>query len=161
MQPIPSTAAILAYKVLNRPTERAWIDWAYDMLVAGFDTEDLVILAGMQDPLNYFEMAILTDRVLSQLSLEYTNRNVVIRNYAAYLAKLGLTGERKPFSVLDELKDIHIELGLDSPLAYFYELYYAKEDLQYSEDQRYIEGVDRSNIDQTITDYFRECAGLP
>jgi len=73
-----------------------------------------------------------------------------------YLSKLGLTGELKPLPVLEKLKDIHIELEHYSPLAHFYDLYYAQEDLQYSEDQWYINGIDRSNIDQAITDCFNE-----
>jgi len=161
MQPIESTAEVLAYKVLNRLTERAWIDWAYEMLVAGFDTENLVILAGMQQPLEYFEMRTITDTVLGELGLDHANANMVISAYAAYLAKLGLTGEIKPMAVLEMLKDIHIELEQYSPLAYFYDLYYAKKDLQYSEHQWYINGVDRSNIDQTITDYFKELIAIP
>jgi hypothetical protein len=156
MQPVASTAEILTYKVLNRLTESAWIDWAYEMLVAGFDTEHLVILAGMQQPLEYFEMRTITDNLMIELSLDYTNADMVISAYAAYLAKLGLTGEINHLSVLEKLKNIHIELEHYSPLADFYDLYYAKEDLQYSEDQWYIIGVDRSNIDQTITDCFKE-----
>jgi hypothetical protein len=81
MQPVVSTAEVLAYKVLNRLTESAWIDWAYDMLVAGFDTEHLVILAGMQQPLEYFEMRTLTDNVLGELSLDYMNGDIVISDY--------------------------------------------------------------------------------
>lgn len=157
MEPVASTSEVLAYKILNRLTEKAWIDWAYEMLIKGFDTEHLVILAGMEQPLEYFEMRTLTDNILDELSLDYTNENKVLDNYAAYLAKQGLIGEMKPLSVLQRLKDIHIELEHDSPLAYFYDLYYAKEDLLHSEDQWYINGVDRSNIDQAITNYFKEC----
>jgi hypothetical protein len=67
-----------------------------------------------------------------------------------------LIGEIKPLLVLEKLKDIHVELGHYSPLVHFYDLYYAKEDLQYSEDQWYINGVNRSNIDQAITGCFKE-----
>jgi len=47
MVPIAATAKIFAYKILNRLTDKAWIDWAYEMIIAGFETENLFILARM------------------------------------------------------------------------------------------------------------------
>lgn len=108
MEPVTTTAEVLVYKILNRLTDKAWTDWAYSMLVAGFETEHLLILAGMQQPLEYFEMRTLTDNVLGELRLDYTNVDAVISAYATYLSKLGLTGELKPLSVLEKLKDIYI-----------------------------------------------------
>jgi len=156
MEPVAATAEVLAYKVLNRLTDKAWVDWAYSMLVAGFETEHLLILAGMQEPLEYFEMRSLTDNVLAELRLDYSNTDEVIANYASYLSKQGLTNEIPSFKVLKMLADVYIELDYYAALEHFYYLYYAKEDLEYSVDQWYLNGVDRSNIDQTITDYFQQ-----
>lgn len=158
MEPIAATAEVLAYKILNRLTDKGWIEWAYNMLGADFETEHLLILAGMQQPLEYFEMRTLTDNVLAELRLDYSNTDEVIANYTSYLVKQGLTYQMKPFKVLERLTDIYIELDYYAPLSHFYDLYYAREDLQYGEEQWYVNGVDRSNIDQTINDYFKEWA---
>jgi len=155
MVPVRSTAEILAYKILNRLTDNKWLEWAYQMLLAGFETESLLILAGMSRPLEYFEMRNLTDKVLQELQIDYSAEDSVIENYASYLAQQSLSGEIKPFYVLDKLKDIHTELDYYSPLSDFYSLYFAWVDLQVVEDQWYINGVDRSNIDQAITDCFK------
>ena len=57
MRPLPnSTTRVLAYKVLDRDFDRTWPDWAVEMLINGYDTEHLVILAGMSEPFDYFEM---------------------------------------------------------------------------------------------------------
>lgn len=154
----PSTSEILAYKALGRLTEKGWLDWAYDMLIAGYETEYLLILAGMEQPLEHFEMRTLTDKVLAELKLDYSDTDKVITSFACYLANQSLKGEVESFEVLETLKDIHVELDLYSPLSYFYDLYYAKVDLLESEDQWYIDDVDRSNIDSVINDHLQEWA---
>lgn len=156
MEPVAITSKVLTYKILNRLTDAVWIDWAYEMLLAGFETTNLLILAGMGQQREYFEMRTLTDKVFADLKLDYSDTDKVIEDYAIYLSKLTINGEMKPFKVLRELKDIYIEMDYYEPLQQFYFLYFAKEDLLQDEVQWYINGVDRSNIDQTIIDYFKE-----
>ncbi|MHA4896237.1 hypothetical protein ACXZ1K_15905 [Pedobacter sp. PWIIR3] len=156
MQPIPSTAQVLAYKILNRVTDKVWIDWAYEMLIAGYDTEHLLILAGMSMPLEHFEMQKLTSKVFSELDLDYSDTDRVLTKYASYLASESLNNDLAPMIVLSELKNIYLELDHCKPLQDFYLLFYAKVDLLDSEDQWYINGVDRSNIDATIANFFKE-----
>jgi len=52
------------------------------------------------------------------------------------------------------LKDICIELDYEKYLYDFFSLYFAKDDLSYSENQWYWNGATRENIEKTITDYF-------
>lgn len=42
MKPVKSTAEILALKALNRDINKTWVDWAVEMLMAGFDTENCI-----------------------------------------------------------------------------------------------------------------------
>ena len=70
MIPVASTAEILAYKALNRDIGRSWVDWAIEMLFAGFETEHLIILAGETEPYNQFKLQELTNKVLSELQLD-------------------------------------------------------------------------------------------
>ncbi|MFZ4464692.1 MAG: hypothetical protein ACOYN5_12655 [Bacteroidales bacterium] len=79
---------------------------------------------------------------------------MTIKNYACYLIDKSLTRELDSFKVLDLLKDIWVELDFINYLYAFYSIYFAKNDLSYSEDQRYWEGATRESIDQIITDYF-------
>lgn len=155
MKPVKSTAEILAFKALNRDIDKSWIDWAVDMLMAGFDTENLTILAGESEPFNQFEIQELVDKVLAELQLDYLDKDRTIKNYACYLIDKSLNGELDNFKVLDILKDIFIELDYEKYLYDFYSLYFAKDDLSYSENQWYWEGATRENIDKIITDYFK------
>lgn len=154
MTPVKLTYEILANKVLNRSVDKIWVEWAYQMLLAGFDNENLIILAGETAPYNEFELRELTTKIFDELHLDYSDTEKVIKHYASYLIDKAIAGEMESIQVLNILKDICIELDLENYLYYFYSLYYAKNDLLDSEDQWYIEGVDRSNIDSTIADYF-------
>ena len=154
MTPVKSTYEILANKVLNRSVDKTWIEWAYQMLLAGFDNESLIILAGETAPYNEFELRELTSKIFDELHLDYSDTEKVIKNYAFYLIDKAIAGEMESIQVLNILKEICIELDLADYLYHFYSLYFAKSDLLESENQWYIEGVDRSNIDSTIADYF-------
>lgn len=154
MKPVKSTAEILAFKALNRDINKTQVDWAVEMLVAGFDNENLVILAGEFEPYNQFQLQNLTTKVLDELQLDYSDKDQTIKNYACYLIDKSLNGELDNFKVLDTLKDICIELDYEKYLYDFYSLYFAKDDLSYSENQWYWDGATRENIEKIITDYF-------
>ncbi len=156
MTPVAATAEVLAYKILKRHNEEGWVKWAYDMLLAGYETESLLILAGMRGMLDYFEMWTLTDKVLEELEIDYSDQDQVINGYVSYLAQRVQSGQEKPSVALYTLMNMYLDLDYTSLLSDSYDLYYAWKDLQYGEHQWYVLGVDRSNIDQTITDYFKE-----
>jgi hypothetical protein len=156
MKPIPSTAEILAFKALDRAIDQTWIDWAYEMLEAGCETESLVILAGELKPYNQFELQSLTDKIFIELNLNWDNREQTLKNYVCYLVDKALNGKIKFVDVLDLIKDMYIELDNESSLSGFYMLYYAYDDLKYSEHQWYWDGATRENIDEMAKDYFIE-----
>jgi len=154
MKAVNSTAEILTFKALNRDINMTCVDWAVEMLTAGFDTENLTILAGESEPFNQFQLQDLTTKVLAELEFDYSDRERTIKNYACYLIDKTRNGEIETVKVLNILKDICIELDMESYLYQFYLLYFSKTDLMESENQWYIDGVDRSNIDAVIEDYF-------
>jgi len=113
MKPVKSTAEILAFKALNRDINKTWTDWAVEMLMAGYDTEHLTILAGESEPFNQFEMQELAEKVLTELKLDYSDKDQIIKNYACYLIDKSLNGVLDNVKVLDILKDICIELDYE------------------------------------------------
>ena len=156
MEPIASTAEILACKMLGRNINKTWINWAYDMLSAGFETENLIMLAGELEPYNQFELQSLTDKVFSDLRLTWDNREQILKNYVCYLVDMAINSKIKFINVLDLIKDIYIELDHESSLSGFYMLYYAYDDLKHSDQQWYWDGATRENIDEMAKDYFIE-----
>lgn len=156
MTSVPSTYEILALKALNRDIDKTWTDWAIDMLRNRHDTENLTILAGESPPYNQFELQKLTDKVLTELNLDYSDKDQTIKNYVSYLLDRVLKNQLDNLPVLHKLKDIYIELDMENYLLQFYLLYFAKVDLLDSEVQYYIAGADRNNIDKIIADYFKK-----
>ena len=63
LQKVPSTAEILVYKQQNFNINTQWKDWALEMLMAGYETENLFILAGEDIHCNPFEFTELTDKI--------------------------------------------------------------------------------------------------
>ena len=154
MNTVKSTSEILAFKILNRNVNNVWINWAIEMLMAGFDSENLLYLAGENEQTNQFELQKIADRVLNELKLDYSDRERVIENYICYLLDEAILKKRSYESVLKNLKDLCIELDYESSLYDFYSLYFAQDDLKYSTHQWYWENANRENINQIIKDYF-------
>ena len=155
MRPVKSTPEFLVFKALNRDIDKTWVAWAVEMLSAGYETEHLVILAGEHEPFNQFYMQELVDSVLTELGLDYSDKDQTIKNYACYLIDRSIAGEMDTFQVLATLKDIYFEVGYERYLRDFHDLYYAKDDLSDSANQWYWDGATRDNIDTIINDYFR------
>lgn len=154
---VKTTPAILAYKVLNRNIDKFWIDWAVDMLMNDFDTDHLVILAGISSPYEQFELQALTDKVLDELSLDYSDKEEVIKGYVRYLIQAGIREELNitfSLKLLRELRDLYNELDYDRSLSTFYALYYGVDDLQKDEVQWYVDGMDRNNMLSVIKNTF-------
>jgi hypothetical protein len=156
MKPIPSTAEILAFKMLGSSIDKKWIDWAYDMLEAGFETENLVMLAGEIEPFNQFELQRLAEKVLTELHLTWDDSELVYKNYICYLVSATLQGKLKAVYVLDIVKNIYLKKDCEPLLEDFAMLYWAHDDLLNSEQQWYWDGATRENIDAVIKQYFIE-----
>ena len=55
----------------------------------------------------------------------------------------------------NELKDICIKLDYEKLLFDFYSLFFALDDLEYSENQLYWQNATRKTIDSIISEYFK------
>ena len=79
MKPVDSTAEILIWKHFNKSVDEKWSFWAVDMMMAGFDTEHIVELAGISKPYNQFELGALTDRVFNELRIDFSDQQSLIK----------------------------------------------------------------------------------
>lgn len=156
MKPIDSTIEILIWKHFGESVNENWIQWAVDMMMAGFDTEHLVELAGINKPYNQFELAELTDKVFDELGLDFSDQQSLVINYTTFLAREVLASRRDLLKSLRVLNQLYYKADWDQMIQDFYLLYYAKEDLNYSEVQWYWDGAYRENIDQICLDRFRK-----
>jgi hypothetical protein len=151
-----STYRILKAKAFNENVDESWIDWAIDMIEAGYESENLYMLAGETKPYNQFELQELTNKVFQDLRLDYSDKDAVIRDYVYYLISNSVEHPETYYKTLRELREICLQLDYDSRYMDFYLLYFAKDDLMVDEVQWYWEGANRENIDQIISDKFKK-----
>jgi hypothetical protein len=151
-----STYKILKAKAFNENIDETWIDWALEMMEAGYQSDNLYMLAGETKPFNQFELHELTRKVLQDLGLSYADKDAVLKNYVYYLIANSVDRPETYLQTLRELKDICQDLDMDAAYMDFYLLYYAKDDLTVDEVQWYWDGANRENIDQIIQERFKK-----
>tara|TARA_R110000796_G_scaffold252557_1_gene387734 strand:+ start:128249 stop:128743 length:495 start_codon:yes stop_codon:yes gene_type:complete len=156
MKPVDSTAEILIWKHFNKSVDEKWSFWAVDMMMAGFDTEHIVELAGISKPYNQFELGALTDRVFNELRIDFSDQQSLVIKYTTFLAKEVLMGRRDLLNSLRSLNQLFNKTEFDQIIQDFYLLYFAKEDLISSEIQWYWEGANRDNIDTICMEQFEK-----
>jgi hypothetical protein len=154
--PVLSTYKILMQKSMNHFIDESWTDWAIEMMEAGFESENLYILAGQTKPYNQFELQDLTTKVLKDLNLDYSDRDLTIKNYIYYLIKITLNDPTTYLNTLRILTDICRELDYDKNYMDFYFLYFAKDELKDFDNQYYWGGANRNNIDIIIVEKFTD-----
>ena len=155
-KPVLSTFKILMEKTFNSNIDESWINWAMEMMEEGFENENLFILAGISKPYNQFELQELTTKVLKELNLDYSKQNLVIRNYVYYLISNSIYKTETYLETLRKLKNICIDLNLEHNYMNFYLLYFAKDDLVEQEYQHYWNDANRENINEIITENFKD-----
>lgn len=153
-KPVLSTYKILKEKAFNADIDESWIDWAIEMMEAGYEADSLYQLAGTLKPYNQFELQALTTQVLKDLQLDYFDKRKALKNYVYFLIMSNIDKPENYFKVLREFRDIYYELDMDSEFQDLALLYWAKDDLLYTDYQHYWEGADRENIDTIIKGKF-------
>jgi len=151
-----STHLILKKKAFNCDFDESWVDWAIDMIEAGFNSENLYTLAAISKPYNQQEMQELSNKVLQDFNLTYTNKALVIKKYVYFIITNAIYKTNSYFRALRELKDICIAMQYDELYMPFYLLYFAKVDIAECNHQLYWDGADKYNIDQIITTQFAD-----
>ena len=153
-EPVLSTYKILKEKAFNSNINESWIDWAIEMMEAGYEVESLYELAGITRPYNQFELQVLTRQVLKDLQLDYSDKRKTLKNYVHFLIVSNLDKLENYYKVLREFRDIYYELDMDNEYQDLALLYWAKDDLLSADYQHYWEGANRENIDTIIKEQF-------
>jgi len=152
---VSSTFRIVKDKVLDKDINESWVDWAIEMIEAGYEILNLYELAGITRPYNQFELRYLTEKIFGDLNISYKDKEAAIRNYACFIISNSIGNPSNYLSTLLELKGIYLELDWQKEYSDFYLLYFAKYDLTNYEDQFYWIGADKKNIDDIIKKRFQ------
>jgi len=153
---VKSTYKVLADKVKQQDNAEDWIDWALEMMEAGFESEHLFILAGISRKLNRFEFDGIVNRTLKELSLDKATNEEITKGNIYYLISEALDAKMTMKAVLDKLRKLCQERNYDEELLPFYSLAYAQEELEELGVQFYWKDADNSNINSIIKAKLQE-----
>ena len=156
MHKVKSTYKVLVEKTLQGGSIEVWKDWSLEMMEAGFETEHLILLAGVSPHLNRFQLDDMIDKALQELSLDKMSNDEIIYGYVYYLINQALNSEMSIKVVLATLRDLCRDRGYDKELFNFYSLAYAQQELEEAGDQYYWEGANIDNINSIINTEFME-----
>lgn len=154
MEYIGATHKILYYRSLECPINKEWIDWAVEMIEAGFETENLLYLASFDPIDNQFRLQEIADKAFRELHIDFFDKKLATKNYVIYLVESVKSRNIDHLKALHSLKEIYLDSGMPRYLQDFHLLYWAKDDLKYSDHQWYWDGANKDNIDVVIKDYF-------
>jgi hypothetical protein len=156
MHKVKSTYKVLVEKALQGGTIDEWKDWALEMMEAGFETEHLILLAGLSPQTNPFQLDDMINKALKELSLDSMSNDEIVYGYAYYLIDQALNSKMSTKVVLGILRDLCRDRDYDNELYNFYSLSYAQQELEQAGEQYYWEGANSDNVDTIIVSEFKE-----
>jgi hypothetical protein len=152
----PRTYEVQAGYILGLQILQDWVDWADEAIVAGFDSQSLRILAGLQPPYDDHEIHRLSNKAFIELNVAPLKKEDCISYYIASLLRQVSAGQVSQRNALGKLRELYWATGQKAVLSDFFRLYHALTDLETEEVQWYWEGANRKNILQIIDDYFND-----
>jgi hypothetical protein len=122
IEEVISTYRVLMEKTFNEDFDKSGVEGSFEMMEAGYESENLYILAGITKPYNQFELQELTDKIITDLNLETSDKSLTIRNYVYYILSTTINEPSKYLSTLSEVKDFCIGLAIEKEYMNF--IYY-------------------------------------
>lgn len=146
---------IQSHKALEHFDYSYAVDWAIDLIRAGKDNDNVLMLASFSKPYDRFEISPYVTAVLNDLGLEELDyKNAVIAEAHFYLTEiLNNNSIRKNLKYLYQLC---IDNDYESGLMNFYLLYYAWDELEEIGVNYYFEGADLDNIEDVLKSEARK-----
>ena len=128
-----STKTIFGRRALNLASADDYVDWAIEMLVQGFNSFNLRILAGLNRGSSLFEVADYFLRSIKELNIVEPDRDRAIRGYASEIAQQIVDDQLPAHVAVNMLYRICIATDYDADLMRWYELDGALDSLKYGD----------------------------
>ena len=147
---------VFRYCSTNKGDPSDCVKWAEAALCEDFDTPSLRILAGLSDPLNFFEVKSYAEAALKELGIEIPSSTQSVSAYAKDIAHDIINS---PISVRENLKklfDLCIAHDYQDDIFDFYLLHCALNDFDYGDVQHYWEGATKDNIESIVIEKCNE-----
>ena len=88
-----STRALFGKRALSKLSASDYVDWAIEMLVQGYDSHALCILAGFERSASVFEADDYFQRAVVELGLSSPDDSSAVRAYACEIAQQVVVGQ--------------------------------------------------------------------
>ena len=152
-----SVLELLGLKYSGIIDSKEYVDWAVKLLVNGIESENIVILAGL-DFSDSWEREEYFFKCLEDLNIEIPSEEETFYSLSLIIAKKALNNELEPQTALKMMFKIVVASDYDGKYIDFLSLDDAVDDLNYSESDRYYsyfyEGMNKNNIGQFIKEEF-------
>jgi TRAP-type uncharacterized transport system, periplasmic component len=148
------THKLLAIRLLTFFDSKKFVDWAMILLQNGYESESLVILAGLDNDTTeerekYFWQSI------DELQLDIIKDDFeLISNYAIYIAKAVMDNQLNPISGLEVMQSIVQGSGYSKRFIPFYEIEEDLDYLKYDNMTIFNSGLTLENVENVIKKEF-------
>lgn len=112
-----SISELFGLQVLKEVRSANYVDWAVGMIVEGFDSPSLRILAGLDENGNVFETAETFGKVVREMGIQEPNTQGKFRGYACYQASRILDGTISPENGVKALYRVWLKSNYDHPYS--------------------------------------------
>lgn len=149
------TYKILGQKLLSWYDSKVLVDWAVTLMQNGFDSESLVILAGL-DNSDTEEREKYFWKSVQELNINVDKKEIdLIDFYVDNLVDEVLAGNVPPKFALKQMCDVAIRTDYSSKYMDFYMLDDEIDSITYDGHAIFTTGLDKTNVDEYILNEFR------
>ena len=133
------------------------VDWAIQMLELGYETPNLLMLAGSCKSTSYFEIKSLLENAIQELGLKMKSGDQGVISYSYYFIKEISLGKNVRLN-LTELYEFCKQRDYEGIIYDFYLLYWAWDQIDYDDTNQnhYWEGTNKKNIETTVINVANE-----
>lgn len=149
------TIILLAKKLLSNFDSKNYVNWAVSILENGTESENLYILAGLDNEDKEIREKYFT-KVIEELNIDVNLDDFsLLENYAKFVAKNVINGKFSQSIGLIEMNKIVIKSDYDSKYIDFFELDEDLDYLKYSESTIFNYELSRENKEEFILEEFK------
>jgi hypothetical protein len=149
------TYKIIAYKAIKDFNTEDCIDWAVELLELGYNSPNLLILAGLNRPTNYFETINYLEKTLAELKIESKENEDAIQSYCYYYIKQ-ISNRINVTNNLTRICKFCIDYDYEKSVYDFYLLNWAWDDFNYGDLTHYWDGATRINIEEIVINIAKD-----
>lgn len=143
---------ILYFKIYEcKVTSDDYVNWAIAMLIKGYSTYSLNILASLRDPLNIFEVEEYFNRAFIELSLREPTHQECVESYLSHLMRRIVENENNAIDIAyDDVYFMVRDHFINEELLVWYEI------SEMIDDYRYGDNIEKITKEVLITKIVEE-----